>query len=80
MTPMLSRSVSRPALTKLTTITVVADDDCMTDVTKVPENTPLKRLPAIERIIERKRSPDAFCKPSLISFMPKRKSPRLPNI
>lgn len=60
MTPMLSRRVRSPAFTKLTTITVVADDDCITAVTRVPENTPLNRLPAMERITERRRSPETF--------------------
>ena len=70
ITPILSRKVSKPAFTKLTTITVVAEDDCITAVTRVPEKTPLKRFPAIERMTVRRRSPETFWSPSLISFIP----------
>ena len=44
MTPMDSVSVNRPALTKLTTRTVVADDDCTSEVVKKPVKTELTRL------------------------------------
>lgn len=63
---------SNPALTKLTTITVVAEEDCMAVVTIAPVSMPLHllsvTLPRVERIL----FPATFCKPSLISFIPKR--------
>ena len=42
MTPMACVSVSKPALTKLTTITVVADEDWITVVISKPVITPLR--------------------------------------
>ena len=62
--------VSRPAFTKLTTITVVADDDWITEVMPRPVSTPLN---GFEVIAERKflrRSPAAFCSPELMRFIP----------
>ena len=44
MTPMDSVSVSNPALTKLTTSTVVAEDDWTSEVVKNPVNTELALL------------------------------------
>ncbi len=44
MMPIDSTSVRRPALTKLTTITVVAEDDCSRPVVIKPVKTPAKRL------------------------------------
>ena len=44
MTPMDSTRVSRPALTKLTTMTVVADEDWMRPVVRSPVPMPVKRL------------------------------------
>ena len=44
MTPIDSVSVSKPALTKLTTRTVVAEDDWTREVVKNPVNTELTRL------------------------------------
>ncbi len=47
MTATAPLSVSSPALTKLTTITVVALDDWMAAVTAVPVRIPLRGLPVI---------------------------------
>ena len=44
MTEMAWASVSRPALTNETVITVVAVDDCTEAVTTEPVNKPVKRL------------------------------------
>ena len=59
-----------PALTKLTTMTVVADDECTKAVINIPVNTPVTRLVVITVRILRKRSPANFCSPSLMIFMP----------
>ena len=80
ITPIPSRKVKRPAFTNPTTIIVVAAEACITVVITHPENTPLNRFPAIVRIMERNLSPESFCKPSLIIFIPNRNNPRLPII
>ena len=70
MTPMACVSVSKPALTKLTTITVVAEEDCITEVMPRPVSTPLKGLEVMAERKLRMRSPAAFCRPELIRFIP----------
>mgnify|MGYP002508022542 CR=1 FL=1 len=66
---------SSPALTKLTTSTVVALDDCTTAVNKIPTNIPTKRfLVHISRIV-RSLAPATFSRPSLINFMPYKNNP-----
>lgn len=62
--------VSRPALTKLTTITVVAEDDWITEVMPSPVRTPLKGLDVIADRKLRSRVPAAFWRPELIMFIP----------
>lgn len=47
ITPMARESFIMPELTKPTTITVVADEDCITAVTKAPTIKPLKVLEVI---------------------------------
>ena len=68
-----------PAFTKLTTITVVADDDWMAAVTIVPVKMPFSGrsviLPSTWRIL----LPAVFCKPSLISFMANRNTANAPT-
>ena len=59
-----------PALTKLTTITVVAEEDWMTVVINKPVSIPTKRLLVIADNTARNLSPAIFCRPSLISFIP----------
>ena len=70
MTLMDWANVSSPALTKLTTITVVADEDCTRAVINEPVKTPVTRLVVITVKILRRRSPANFCSPSLIIFIP----------
>ena len=70
ITEMAYASVSSPAETKETVITVVADDDCTAQVTIVPVSMPLSRLPVIRANICRKLGPAIFCKASLIVFIP----------
>jgi len=48
ITPMASDNDKRPAFTKLIVITVVADDDCMAEVIKVPDSIPFTLLEVIE--------------------------------
>jgi hypothetical protein len=52
--------VRRPALTKLTTITVVAEDDWMSAVISIPVNTPATRFVVIAVRILRSLSPANF--------------------
>ena len=70
MTLMDSASVSNPAFTKLTTITVVAEEDWIRAVINTPVKTPVTRLVVIAVRILRNLSPATFCKPSLIIFIP----------
>ena len=63
-------SVISPAFTKLTTITVDADELCMIAVMAMPVRSPENRFLVITDRMLRKRSPAAFCRPSLITFMP----------
>ena len=69
-TPADCCKVKRPALTNVTTITVVAPDDWMTIVITRPVKRPLKRFPVITESARCKRSPALFCTPSLINFIP----------
>lgn len=80
MTPTDFASGSKPAFTKLTTITVVADDDCMIAVINNPVKTPVNRLEVMEDNIPRMPSPATFCKASLIIFIPSKKRPSEPTI
>ena len=70
ITPIACARVKRPALTKLTTITVVADEDCMIVVIPNPVITPLKGLDVIADKKLLNLSPAAFCSPELIRFIP----------
>lgn len=72
-------SVSKQAFTKPTTITVVALDDCITEVTPKPVITPLIGFPVSREIIFRKPSPALFCSEVLNIFMPQRNIPNEPN-
>jgi hypothetical protein len=74
-----SANVSSPAFTKLTTITVVADDDWIMEVTKAPVRIPETLVEVIPFNILRNCSPAIFCNPSLMIFMPKMKTPNAPN-
>ena len=60
ITAMDCARVIRPAFTKLTTITVEADELWMSAVMANPVNVPVNRLRVIAERILRKRSPAAF--------------------
>ena len=79
ITPMDWDKVSRPAFTKLTTMTVVAEEDWMSAVMSTPVSTPVTRLVVIAVKILRRRSPANFCNPSLMIFIPYRKSAKEPS-
>ena len=70
ITPMALPRVRSPAFTKLTTIMVVADEDCTRAVTTVPVSTRLNELEVILAIKALRRSPADFWRPSLISAIP----------
>lgn len=71
--------VIKPAFTKLTTITVEADELWINAVMKKPVNVPVKRLRVMADRMLRRRSPAAFCRPSLITFIPYRNKPTAPK-
>ena len=79
ITPMDCASVIRPAFTKLTTITVVALDDWMRAVMRIPVSTPITRFFVIAAKILRRRSPANFSRPSDMVFIPKRNSASEPR-
>ena len=62
--------VSKPALTKLTTMTVVALEDWIRAVTSIPVRTPVMRFVVITERMLRSLSPATFWSPSLMIFMP----------
>lgn len=78
MTPIDWVSVRRPAFTKLTTITVVADEDWMSAVINIPVSTPVTLFVVIAVSIRRKLSPANFCRPSLMIFIPYKNSAKEP--
>lgn len=78
MTDMACVNPRSPALTKLTTITVVAEEDCMSAVIDTPVSTPTKRFLVIAPRMERMRVPAICCSPSLIIFIPYRNRPNAP--
>ncbi|BCX49083.1 hypothetical protein HAHE_29910 [Haloferula helveola] len=79
MTPIDWSRVNRPALTKDTTSTVVAEDDWTSEVVKKPVATPLKRLPVSPEGAWRRRLPATRWTASDMIFIPKRKTPRAPS-
>ena len=70
MMPMDCSRFRSPAFTKPTTITVVAAEDWITEVTPTPVSTATNRFLAKRRRMERILVPATFCKPSLIKVMP----------
>ena len=60
ITEMACVKVRRPALTKLTVITVVAVDDCTAAVTNAPVSNPVNRFVVMAPRILRSRSPVSF--------------------
>ena len=79
MTEMACESVSKPAETKDTVITVVADEDCTAQVTNVPVSIPVNRLVVMAPRMWRSWDPAIFCRASLIIRMPKISKPNEPN-
>ena len=59
-----------PALTNETIIVVVAEEDWTSAVMKIPVRAPRNLLLVIRARIFLSLFPAAFCKPSLISFIP----------
>jgi len=72
ITAMDCASDIRPALTKLTTITVEADELWISAVMRMPVSTPVTRFLVIAPRMLRSLSPATFWRPSLITFMPYR--------
>ena len=70
ITPMALPRVRSPAFTKLTTMIVVAEDDCTRAVTAVPVSTRLNALDVIFAMKALRRSPADFWRPSLMSAIP----------
>ena len=60
ITPMALVSAIKPAFTKLTSISVVAVEDCTRAVTTIPVSTHLKRFEVIDARNERIESPASF--------------------
>lgn len=79
ITLMASGSVNKEALEKLTTISVVAEEDCITDVIRKPVAIPKNLFEVIVARMERILLPASFNRPSLITFIPKRNNPRDPT-
>ena len=79
MIPMALASFIIPELTKPTTMTVVADDDWMTAVTKAPSRTPRKVVDVSFARMISSLPPAMRLRPSPSSDMPKRKNPKPPN-
>ena len=70
ITDMACTSVSRPALTNDTVMTVVAVDDCTATVVNIPVRTPETRFVVILLRTWRSCEPAIFCSASLMIFMP----------
>ena len=74
--PIACLSFIIPEFTKPTTITVVADEDCITAVTAAPSKKPLKVLLVIFSRVFSSLPPENFSRPSPIVFIPNKKSAR----
>ena len=72
-------SVSSPADTKETVITVVAEEDCTAHVTNAPVIIPDSLLAVMRASTWRNPAPAIFCSASLIIFIPKISSASEPN-
>ncbi len=80
MTDIACASVSNPAFTNDTVITVVADDDCTAHVINVPVTIPVSRFFVIFCRMRRNCEPAIFCKLSLNDFMPNISNANEPTI
>ena len=67
-----------PEFTKPTTITVVADEDCITAVTPAPSRSPLTVVFDIFSRVFSRRPSDVFSSPSPITFIPYKNNARPP--
>ena len=77
--PMALASFMIPEFTKPTTMTVVAEEDCMTAVTREPSRMPLNVVDvSLPRMVSN-LLPATRLRPSPRSDMPKRKKPRPPK-
>ena len=74
MIPIACATFIIPEFTKPTTMTVVAEEDCMIAVTAVPSKTPLIGVLVSLYKISSSFSPAAFLSPSPMRDMPNRKS------
>jgi len=79
ITPTACGSPIRPALTKPTTITVVALELCITAVTTAPRITPIKMFLVKSSIIFFILDPATFSNDSPIRFIPYKNRPRPPK-
>ena len=79
ITEMACASVSSPALTNDTVITVVAVDDCTLAVTSIPVRMPVRRFVVMAPSTWRSCGPASFCKASLIDFIPNISKANEPN-
>ena len=68
--PMACLSFIMPEFTNPTTITVVADEDCMIAVTPAPTSTPFRGLLVRFSSIRSSLLPDSFSRPPPITFIP----------
>ena len=80
MIPMACDNFIIPEFTKPTTITVVAEEDCITAVTKAPRQTARSGLDVNFYKIRSNFPPDIFVNPSPIVCIPYRKSARPPSM
>jgi hypothetical protein len=78
ITLIASGKVNKEAFEKLTTISVVAEEDCITDVIRKPVVIPKNRLDVMVARIDRILFPASLNNASLITFIPKRNNPREP--
>ena len=79
ITPVACIRFISPEFTKLTTITVVALEDCMIAVNIRPTIIPTKRFLVKNSKIPLILAPAAFSSPSLISFIPNKNKPSPPS-
>ena len=79
ITPVACIRSSKPAFTKPTTMTVVADEDCIIIVNTTPTSNPIIGLRVSDSSSRLSLSPAAFSRPSPIIFMPYRNSARPPS-
>ena len=79
MTEMAWASVSRPAFTNETVISVVAVELCTAAVTNIPVSTPVKRFVVMAPRTWRNCGPAIFCSASLMDFIPNIRSASEPK-